>query len=201
MAETTRRITELLENARRGDPAATDQLVPLLYPELRRLAQAFMARERPGATLQPTALVHEAYLRLLGSGAGEWQSRAHFMGAAAVAMRRILVERARGRLRDKRGGGWERVTLVEASLRCEVKPDELLALDAALDELRDRDSAMARVVELRYFGGLTATETAKVLGTSERTVHRQWAAARAWLHRVLETPPPASPRDEGKRGA
>jgi RNA polymerase sigma factor (TIGR02999 family) len=159
--------------------------VELLYPELRRLARAFMARERPGATLQPTALVHEAYLRLLGSDSGGWQSRAHFMAAASLAMRRILVERARRRLRRKRGGGLERVTLDAEAVASAVRPEELLALDAALEQLRARDPEMERVVELRYFGGLSAAETALVLRSSERTVHRQWAAARAWLHRAL----------------
>ena len=192
-------ITALLEGARGGDAAATDQLVPLLYAELRRLARAMMARERPGATLQPTALVHEAYLRLLGGGPGEWQNRSHFMAAAATAMRRILVERARRRLRRKRGGEQKRVTLEESTLRSEVEPEEMLALDAALDELRGMDAGMARVVELRYFGGLTVEETAEALGASVRTVHRHWAAARAWLHHALETP--AGARWAGGEGA
>jgi RNA polymerase sigma factor (TIGR02999 family) len=190
------RITALLASARGGDAVATDELVPLLYAELRRLAQALMARERPGATLQPTALVHEAYLRLVGGGSVEWRDRAHFVAAAAVAMRRILIERARRRLRLKRGGARERVTLDEANLPHEVPPRELLALDAALEELRALDPAMARVVELRYFGGLTVEEAAEVLGSSVRTVHRQWAAARAWLHRALE---PSSGNRRGPR--
>jgi RNA polymerase sigma factor (TIGR02999 family) len=177
-------ITQLLEEARRGDAAATDQLVPLLYAELRRMAAGLMARER-GATLQPTALVHEAYLRLLGGG-GAWQGRAHFLGAAARAMRRILIERARGRGRLKRGGVRERVTLTDGARQYHPRPEDMLALDAALDELQVRDPGMARVVELRYFGGLTVPETAEVLGTSDRSVHRQWAAARAWLHRALD---------------
>ncbi len=144
-----------------------------------------MARERNAPTLQPTALVHEAYLRLLGSGSQEWQSRAHFLGAAAQAMRRILVEHARSRSRLKRGGDRERITLTDGDLSYETKPEDLLALEQALIELQMRDSEMARVVELRYFGGLTAEETAEVLGSSVRTVHRQWAGARAWLHRTL----------------
>jgi RNA polymerase sigma factor (TIGR02999 family) len=187
-------VTELLAHARRGDADATEKLVPLLYGELRRMAAGLMARERRAATLQPTALVHEAYLRLLGGGPEEeWQSRAHFLGAAAQAMRRILVEHARRRARLKRGGGRERVTLTDGALRYEARPEEMLALDAALRELQARDAAMARVVELRYFGGLTVEETAEVTGASVRTVHRLWAAARAWLHRALEGGSPAAP--------
>jgi RNA polymerase sigma factor (TIGR02999 family) len=191
MADAAQQITELLAHARRGDADATDRLVPLLYGELRRIAAALMARERRAATLQPTALVHEAYLRLLG-GDGEWQSRAHFLGAAAQAMRRILIERARRRARLKRGGARERVTLTDGALQYHPRPEDLLLLDATLDELHARDPTMARVVELRYFGGLTVPEAAEVLGTSERSVHRQWAAARAWLHRALGGGP-ASP--------
>lgn len=184
MAGVAQQITELLAAARGGDAVATDELVPLLYAEMRRLARALMRRERPGATLQPTALVHEAYLRL-ARGSGDWRSRAHFMGAAARAMRRILIEHARRRSRLKRGGGRDRVTFTDGTLRHEARPEELLALDAALEDLRLRDAAMAQVVELRYFGGLTVEETAEVMGASERTVHRSWAAARAWLHRAL----------------
>ena len=177
-------IAELVSGARRGDGDATAKLVPLLYDELRHIAAALMARERAGATLQPTALVHEAYLRLLG-GSDEWQSRAHFLGAAAQAMRRILVEHARKRSRLKRGGDRDRITLTDGHLQYEAQPEELLALEQALTRLEKRDAEMARVVELRYFGGLTVEETAEVLGTSVRTVHRQWSGARAWLHRAL----------------
>ena len=199
MAGAAQQITELLVGARRGDPTATDQLVPLLYAELRRLAAGLMARERHRATLQPTALVHEAYLRLLGGGA-EWESRAHFLGAAARAMRRILIEQARRRKRAKRGGGRERITLTDGTLRHEAAPEEMLALDAALAELGRRDADMARVVELRSFGGLTAPETAEVLGTSLRSVHRLWGAARAWLHRALGEGGEGSPGRGGERG-
>src|SRR5262245_25442647 len=150
-----------------------------------------MRRERPGATLQTTELLHEAYLRLLG-GVGEWQSRAHFMGAAAQAMRRILIERARRRLRLKRGGERQRVELTDDALQLAARPAELLGLDAALAELQRHDAVMARVVELRYFGGLTVEEAAEVLGTSVRSVHRQWAGARAWLHRALSAAPTRS---------
>ena len=185
MAGVTEQITELVAESRRGDGDATAKLVPLLYEELRHIAAGLMARERNMATLQPTALVHEAYLRLLGGGDMEWQSRAHFLGAAAQAMRRILIEHARKRSRLKRGGDRDRITLSDGHLQYETKPEDLLALEQALVKLEARDSEMARVVELRYFGGLTVEETAEVLGTSVRTVHRQWSGARAWLHRAL----------------
>lgn len=184
MAGTTQQISDLVEEARRGGSDATARLVPLLYNELRNMAGALMARERNATTLQPTALVHEAYLRLLG-GDREWQNRAHFLGAASQAMRRILIEHARRRNRLKRGGSRERITLTDGTVQYETNPEELLALEQALTKLEARDSEMARVVELRYFGGLTVEETAEVLGSSVRTVHRQWSGARAWLHRAL----------------
>ena len=185
MADVTAEIAGLVADARRGDGDATARLVPLLYNELRQIAAGLMARERNAATLQPTALVHEAYLRLLGSGDGEWQSRAHFLGAAAQAMRRILIEHARKRSRLKRGGDRERITLSDGHQQFETSPEDLLALEQALEKLEARDAEMARVVELRYFGGLTAEETAEVMGTSIRSVHRYWSGARAWLHRAL----------------
>ena len=184
-------VTVLVEAARRHRQGAADELTALLYAELRRMARGLMRRERPGSMLQATELVHEAYLRLLGGGA-QWQSRAHFLGAASRAMRRILVERARRRRRLKRGGERERVTLTDGKLRVEADPEDLLGLDAALERLGELDPEMARVVELRYFGGLTAEEAAEVLRSSVRSVHRHWAAARAWLHRALSVPPPAS---------
>ena len=189
MAGTTQQISDLVADARRGDAQATTRLVPLLYEELRHIAASLMARERNASTLQPTALVHEAYLRLLGSEGTEWQSRAHFLGAAARAMRRILVEHARKRSRLKRGGDLERITLTDGKKRYEAQPEDVLALEQALQKLEERDVEMARVVELRYFGGLTAEETAEVLGTSVRTVQRQWSGARAWLHRALSGGP------------
>ena len=185
MSGVSQQITALVADARLGDAGATAKLVPLLYAELRHIAAALMARERRAATLQPTALVHEAYLRLLGNGNVEWQSRAHFLGAAAQAMRRILIEHARKRLRLKRGGERDRVTLTDGQLQYDANPEQLLELERALIKLESRDREMARVVELRYFGGLTVEETAAVLGSSVRTVHRQWAGARAWLHREL----------------
>lgn len=172
-----------------GGEAAAD-LLPLVYEELRKLARARMARERPGQTLQPTALVHEAYLRLSGDGDAPWASRAQFFAAAAEAMRRILIEKARRSRRRKRGGGRRRVTLDEGLLQAEPAPEEILALDQAIDRLEARDAAMARVVKLRYFAGLTVEETALALETSPRTVKRLWTAGRAWLHRELTRPAP-----------
>jgi RNA polymerase sigma factor (TIGR02999 family) len=186
-------IATLVEGARRGQAGASDAMVPLLYGELRRMARGLMRRERPGSTLQTTDLLHEACIRLLGGDAA-WESRAHFMGAAAQAMRRILVERARRRLRLKRGGERERVTLTDGAVKVAARPEELLSLDAALRDLQAHDADMARVVELRYFGGLTVEEAAVVMKTSERSVHRQWAGARAWLHRALGAAPSASGR-------
>lgn len=170
-----------------GGEAAAD-LLPLVYEELRKLARARMARERPGQTLQPTALVHEAYLRLSGDGDAPWASRAQFFAAAAEAMRRILIEKARRSRRRKRGGGRRRVTLDEGLLQAEPAPEEILALDQAIDRLEARDAAMARVVKLRYFAGLTVEETALAIETSPRTVKRLWTAGRAWLHRELTRP-------------
>ena len=184
-AGATPQITELLTRARGGDTAATDQLASLLYAELRRLARSLMARERPGATLQPTALVHEAYLRLLGAGPGEWLNRAHFMGAAAVSMRRILVERARRRPRQKRGGGQERVTLHESTRQYELRPAELLALDDALAELR-RSTRRWRRSSSCAISADSPWRRSPRCWASVRTVHRHWAAARAWLHRALD---------------
>ena len=198
MTGVTQQITALVADARLGDAGATAKLVPLVYAELRHIAAALMARERDAATLQPTALVHEAYLRLLGNA--EWQNRAHFLGAAAQAMRRILIEHARKRHRLKRGGELERVTLTDGQLQYDANPEQLLALEQALVKLEARDREMARVVELRYFGGLTVEETAEVLGSSPRTVHRQWAGARAWLHRELAGSPPPPEEEESPRG-
>lgn len=172
-----------------GGEAAAD-LLPLVYEELRKLARARMARERPGQTLQPTALVHEAYLRLSGDGDAPWASRAQFFAAAAEAMRRILIEKARRSRRRKRGGGRRRVTLDEGLLQAEPAPEEILALDQAIDRLEARDAAMARVVKLRYYAGLTVEETALAIETSPRTVKRLWTAGRAWLHRELTRPAP-----------
>ncbi len=180
-------VTEVLAAMARGEADAAERLLPLVYSELRALARARMARERPGQTLQPTALVHEAYLRLVGDRVS-WENRAHFFGAAAQAMRRILVERARRVARLKRGGSAERITLDDDAASVTPRSEDLIALDQALDRLAKHDRVMADVVMLRYFAGLTVTETAEALGASERTVHRQWTAARAWLRHQLDTP-------------
>lgn len=180
------RITRILQAITDGDEHASDQLVPLVYDELRRIARAQMSREGPGQTLQPTALVHEAYIRLLGKENPIWENRSHFFAAAAEAMRRILIERARSRSRLKRGRNPHRVDLNPSMLSTEPDPDELLALDAALKRLEAKDVLMSRVVMLRYFGGLTGEEIAGMLGISARSVDRTWVAARAWLQRELK---------------
>lgn len=182
----TSQVTRILEAVRTGDPGAPERLLDLVYEELRRLARSRLARERPGQTLQPTALVHEAYLRLFAGQEPRWENRSHFFGAAAEAMRRILIERARRHSRLKRGGSRERVTLDEDATAQEGgDAEELLALDLALDRLEQRDPVMARVVALRYFAGLTVEETADTLDMAPRTVNRHWLAARAWLQREM----------------
>lgn len=179
-------VTRILEAIGEGDEAARDELFVRVYHELRELAGGFMARERVGHTLQPTAVVNEAYLRLLGGRVPKWENRAHFFGAAAQAMRRILVDHARQRMSLKRGGDQERVELEDVA-GGEVDLEELLSLDAALSELARRDARMVKIVELRYFAGLSVEETAEALGISVRSVHRDWAAARAWLRRELRS--------------
>jgi len=179
-------ITEVL--SRFGpDGGPTDELIPLVYAELRVLARAWMAREPKGHTLPPTALVHEAYLRLVTDPNMKWDNRRHFFGAAAEAMRRILIERARRVSRQKRGGDHTRVELdEELAPGDEPKVDEVLAVHGALDDLEAIDPQMAQVVKLRYFGGLTVEETAQALGESPRSINRSWTAARAWLKRRME---------------
>ncbi len=178
-------VTVLLARIHDGDSRAAGELLPVVYDELRRLAKSRLAKERGPQTLDPTALVHEAYLRLVGDGDASWGGRGHFFGAAAIAMRRILVERARARNRIKRGGGAARVELTEQALVSEPPADELIALDEALDRLSAMDARKGRVVMLRYFAGLGVEETAKALDVSEATVKNDWAFARAWLHREL----------------
>ena len=170
---------------RGGDHEATSRLLPLVYQELRHLARRMMAREPAGQTLQPTALVHEAYLRLLGNQSATWENRAHFFGAAAIAMRRILVERARRRRAARHGGGQERVTLDEEVVPSDPPRADLLALDEALSRLESSDERASRVVHLRYFAGLGIEETAELLGVSAATVTREWNYARAWLRREI----------------
>jgi RNA polymerase sigma-70 factor (ECF subfamily) len=178
-------VTQLLVRAGRGDAAATDELFPLVYDELRSVAAAFLARERAGHTLQPTALVNEAYVRLIGPSEVSWENRAHFFGAAARAIRRILTDHARARGREKRGGGMGRVPLDQVDVAIDFETLDLVALDEALTKLAGMDQKIAKVVELRFFGGLTEEETARALGVSASTVTRDWRFARSWLRREL----------------
>ena len=179
-------VTQLLMDWGKGDQAALERLLPLVQQELHRLASHYMRRERPGHTIQPTALVNEAYLRLVEQTNVRWQNRAHFFGIAAGVMRRVLCDHARARLADKRGGGAVRVSLVEAESRPDEQTADMLALDEALGELAEVDPRKARVVELRYFGGLSVEETAEVLKVSPDTVGREWRRARAFLLREME---------------
>lgn len=177
---------ELVERATRGDRPALETLMPLVYAELRRLAAHYLKGERPGQTLQPTALVHEAYMKLLKDRPERWQNRAHFCAIAAHAMRQILIERARARDALKRGGGQPRVTFDEAlPAAAAERPIDLIALDAALERLAALDEGQARIVELRFFGGLSIEETADAMGISPATVKRHWAIARAWLAKEI----------------
>jgi len=181
----TAKITQLLIEWNNGRNGALQDLLPLVYGELRRLAAQRLRRERPDHTLQPTALVHEAYIRLVDQRRVRWQNRAHFYGVAAHVMRRILVDRARARKADKRGKGWERVTLVGEKTPSGSRDVDVLALDEALQRLAALDPQQERIVELRYFGGLTLDETAEVIGISTATVKREWAIAKAWLRAEL----------------
>lgn len=179
-------MTQLLDAVDRGDPKAVAQLLPLVYDELRRLAAARLAAEPSGHTLQPTALVHEAYLRLVGSNDGDrWDNRGHFFAAAAEAMRRILVDRARQKATERHGGKMQRHPLDPDCAATPQSRDELLALDEALDQLAVEDPIKANIVKLRYFGGLTLAETAAALNLSPRTAGRHWTYARAWLRRDI----------------
>ncbi|MFO0840541.1 MAG: sigma-70 family RNA polymerase sigma factor [Phycisphaerae bacterium] len=176
-------VTQVLIELRRGDSHAADLLLTLVYDRLRALAQRYLSRERPGHTLQPTALVHEAYIRMVGEA--DWADRAHFFAVAAQAMRRILVDHARVRSAAKRGGLEQRQPL-ELAETLGSRPDEyVVALDQALTELAEVDPELARLVELRFFGGLSVEETANVLKVSPRTVKRHWTVARGWLHRAI----------------
>jgi RNA polymerase sigma-70 factor, ECF subfamily len=175
-------ITVLLSQLSRGDPQAASKLIPVVYDELRHLAAGYMRRERPDHTLQPTALVHEAYVKLLAQRSVDWQGRAHFFGVAAQLMRRILIDHARGHLRKKRGGVQQKISLDEALVFSEQQSAEILAVDESLGRLEKLDPRQARVVELRFFGGLNIEETAAVLKISPKTVKRDWSVARAWLY-------------------
>jgi RNA polymerase sigma factor (TIGR02999 family) len=179
-------VTQLLADYRAGDAGAMDRLVPLVYAELRRIAARYLRRERGGHTLQPTALVHEAYLRMVDQRDAPWQNRAHFLGCAAHLMRNILVDHARRRRAAKRGGGDAQVTLGAAEEIANGPDVDLVALDDALVTLEAVDPRQRRMVELRFFGGLSIEETAEVLGMSSGQVRREWTAVRAWLRRELE---------------
>ena len=182
-------VTKILSAIEQGDPSAAEQLLPLVYDELRKLAAAKLAQEKPGQTLEATALVHEAYVRLVGTpsegAAREWQGRAHFFAAAAEAMRRILVEKARQKRRHKHGGGFARADIELANLVSPLPDEEVLALDEALTRLAAADPVRARLVQLRFYAGLSNEEAAEVLGISGVTAKRYWRFARAWLHREV----------------
>jgi RNA polymerase sigma factor (TIGR02999 family) len=174
-------ITRLLQRIDAGDAQAADQILPLVYGELRKLAAARMAHENAGHTLQPTALVHEAWLRLGGDHQPEWRNRAHFFAAAAEAMRRVLIDSARRRLAQRRGGRQEHINIDDIEVAGDIDDDRVLKVNDALEKLTRTDAAKAELVKLRFFGGLTLDEAAKVLGVAEPTARRWWAYARAWI--------------------
>jgi RNA polymerase sigma factor (TIGR02999 family) len=179
-------VTRILSAIEEGDPHAASQLLPLVYDELRRLASQKLANEKPGQTLDSTALVHEAYLRLVGQGEEpHWNSRGHFFAAAAEAMRRILINRARDKARLKRGGGWRRIDLDKLTIADQAADDDLIALDDSLERLARENPRCAELVKLRFFAGLTLEEAAASLGLARRTADRTWAYARAWLYEAL----------------
>jgi RNA polymerase sigma factor (TIGR02999 family) len=185
MASDPDHVNRLLLEWSGGNQQALEEMLPLIYDELRHLAHNFLYRERPGHTLQTTALVHEAYLKLIDQRDARWQNRAHFFAIAAQAMRRILIDSARKHVAGKRGGGGEKLSLAEVAT-VSLEPDNnLLALDEALNGLAEIDPQQGRIIELRYFGGLTIEETAEVMQLSPATIKREWAMARAWLHQAL----------------
>ena len=179
-------VTRIIKAAEQGDPIAAEQLLPLVYDELRKLAAAKMAREAPGQTLQPTALVHDAWMRLVGTENQKWNGRAHFFGAAAEAMRRILIENARRKQAVRHGGGQAKVDIGEIEIASKLKDEELLAVSDALEKFKGRDKQKAELVKLRYFVGLTIAEAAEVLGISIPTADRWWNYSRAWLFEEIE---------------
>jgi len=184
-------VTSLLREAHAGDERAARRLFPLVYDELRRIAARYMSAGQPGHTLQPTALVHEAYVRLVGHESEYWQGRSHFFAVAAQAMRRILIDHLRRKRAARRGGGRPREPLGESIVApADPRDDYLLGLDQALTALAEFDPRAGRVVELRFFGGLTVEETAEALRVAPRTVKREWQAAKAWLHRRIREPQP-----------
>lgn len=181
-------VTRILTAVARGEPSAAEELLPLVYGELRRLAQWHMSREMPGQTLQATALVHEAWIRLVGNGENHWENRRHFFAAAAEAMRRILIDIARRKKAERHGGQMRRTELQECELTTGAPDDELLAVHEAIDALVRHDPEKAELVKLRYFVGLTIEEAAGVMGISPRTAKRDWSYARAWLYREITRP-------------
>ena len=185
-------VTQLLINWSSGDKTALDQLIPLVHAELRRLARRYMARQSPGHTLQTSALINEAYLRLVDQQSVQWQDRAHFFAVSAQIMRNILIDHARKYSYAKRGAGARKVSLDEAATMPEQRAAELVALDDALVELATADPRKSQIVELRFFGGLNIEETAEVMKVSSATVQREWRAARAWLQRVMSNEKPAA---------
>ena len=185
MAAAPQEVSQLLVEWRNGDQQALDRLMPLVYDELRRIAGRYMKRERPEHTLQTTALVNEAYLRMVDQNGVDWQNRAHFFAVAASVMRHLLVDHARARGRVRRGADPQQVSLDEAALISEQKGEEMLALDEALTKLGEIDPRKVKIVELRYFSGLSAKDTADALNVSEITVKREWLKAKAWLYREL----------------
>lgn len=186
MAERDQDISVILKNWSGGNRASADALLALVYDELRKIAARYLRKERSGHTLQPTALVHEAYIKLIDISDIDWQDRAHFFAVSANVMRRILVDHARARVADKRGGEADRIALEDAISLSKEPQVDLLAVDEALKELAEFDEQQCRIVELRFFGGLTIEETAHVVGVSPATVKREWAIAKAWLHRKLK---------------
>jgi len=192
-------VTALLSELTRGNQAAAEKLIPLIYGELKRLARNYMRRERPDHTLQTTALVHEAYLKLVGQQAANWQNRSHFFGVAASLMRRILIDHARGHLREKRGAGKRTLPLEEALIFSRERSEELVRLDDALERLASIDPRQSRIVELRFFGGLSVQETSEFLGVSPNTVKRDWVVAKAWLHSELRESDGDIPKAMGPR--
>jgi RNA polymerase sigma factor (TIGR02999 family) len=185
MITASQEVTQLLVDWSNGDQAALDKLLPLVNDELRQLARRYMRRESPGHTLQTSALINEAFLRLVDQQRVRWQNRAHFFGVAARLMRRVLIDHARSHRYAKRGGGALKVSLDEAAAVTEARAAELLAVDEALEKLTKMDARKGRIVELRFFGGLTEAETAEVMGVSLPTAQREWRAAKAWLRRML----------------
>jgi RNA polymerase sigma factor (TIGR02999 family) len=179
-------VTRILDRVHEGDPTAAEELLPLVYQELRKLAAHRMAQELPGQTLQPTALVHEAWLRLIGTEDIKWNGRAHFFGAAAEAMRRILIESARRKRAQRHGGGQARLDINQIEVAAVARDDELQAVDEALEKFAARDKQKAELVKLRYFAGFTTEEAAEILGISVPTADRWWTYSRAWLYKEIE---------------